>query len=37
MIKTYGMLLYEYKNYSAPDNKISRMIKDGYYIKIRKG
>lgn len=37
MIKMYGMLLDEYKNYSAPDNKISRMIKDGYYIKIRKG
>lgn len=37
MIKTYGMLLDEYKDYCAPDNKVSRMIKDGCYIKIRRG
>lgn len=37
MIKTYGMLLSEYSDYDAPDNKIARVVREGEYIKITKG
>ncbi|MEG0684896.1 MAG: hypothetical protein RR428_07555 [Coprobacillus sp.] len=37
MIKTYNMLIKEYSNYEAPENKISRMVKEHYYIKVKKG
>ena len=37
MIKTYAMLLSDYSDYIAPDNKIAREVKEGKYIKIVKG
>lgn len=37
MIKTYGMLLNDYKNYKFPANKVARIVNDGSYIKLTKG
>ena len=37
MIKTYMMLMEELREYSAPSNKLGRMVKEGYYIQIVKG
>ena len=37
MIKTYAMLMEELAEYSAPANKLSRMVKDNIYIPIVKG
>ena len=37
MIKTYAMIVDELSEYSAPENKLSRMVKEGIYIPIVKG
>lgn len=37
MIITYDLLLEKYRNYKAPKNKISRLVKDGTYTKVCKG
>ena len=37
MIKKYAMIMEELSRYSAPENKLSRMVKDGTYIPIVKG
>ena len=37
MIKTYKMIMEELGRYSAPENKLSRMVKEGTYIPIVKG
>lgn len=37
MIKTYAILMEELKDYSAPSNKLARMVKDGLYTSVVRG